>query len=453
MAMYPPLKQSGYETDSAYEWGRSAGWPEPWPQAQHGPQASRFARTARSEPGPEVVWPPPGRRAALPALHHAHIAPVAPKARAWPRVVLALAFTFAGGVAARPFLEAQARALPGALQVVGHALLDQMPSWVQAQFTPEVPALAPQPPPQHVVTTPLPTPPSEPLPGPEAADEAIAVAEVPVETAEVNAEPAEAPPPEAAAEADPMPPTHGRSRRSASRRRASRAKAVAVATPAAPRAEPRVQPAPAPVALAPSRKSAPADSLDSLMARAVQEPDPSEAQAPATPDAAARPGLLGREQIVTIMKGLLGDVNACGAGLARPTNADLTLTVTPAGSVSAVKLDGPLFATLAAGCVVRVVKGASFPASKGMTFSYRYTLRPGPRSSSAASEMVRPERITGSAQVGQAPPVAASVPRLQVDEQVLPKLPSKVTVSDDPLAGLGGRAVEGKRQSSARARR
>ena len=123
----------------------------------------------------------------------------------------------------------------------------------------------------------------------------------------------------------------------------------------------------------PAAKSAPADPLDSLLLRAIKDDGSSPAGAEA---GGSKARALGRQEIAEAMKSVSAAVNECGAGLPHATNADLTVTVDAAGKVTAVKVAGPLFASMTAGCIVRAVKSVTFPPSQGATFPYRYMVIP-----------------------------------------------------------------------------
>ncbi len=487
--MYPQLKQSGYDRDVAPEWDQVPQWQQAQAHGQaqshqysgyrdgwsvepgyHDSFPAAYADPRQSMPQqPEVMWPPPSQHGAYGHQHYEPLVNAAPaKGRPWRRALLALAFTFAGGVYARPLLEHHARELPGDARVVGYHVLGMLPAWLPTTLTPSVaPAATKTQAFAGIVTTPLPSPRAAVAPKPAAAPvaaapAAIAPAPPAIEVAEA------APAPEVEPEVAPVLQRqatverrrHGGRDKKHSHRKVAVALPVAAKTPPAPSARPEAKPEaaapPAVVATAAPRvaaaRKAPADSLDSLMARAMVEADPSEAKPAATAALSdEKRSTLSRNQIVDVMKALTADVNACGTDLVRPTNADLTLTVGAGGDVSGVKVTGPLFATMTAGCIVRAVKTASFPVSKGMSFSYRYTLRPTARAASTAmAAPIKPERITGSAPTAgaQTAPSAASL-----DKSVLPKLPSKVKLSDDPLSGLNGRTFEGQAERRGRSRK
>jgi hypothetical protein len=84
-----------------------------------------------------------------------------------------------------------------------------------------------------------------------------------------------------------------------------------------------------------------------------------------------------------------------------------------------------------------------FPNEKRRTVA----ARPEP---SEAPSLVKPESITGdvaAAATAAAKASAASVASVDERSVVLPKIPSKVRLSDDPLSGLNGKEIEGKRQA------
>jgi len=67
-----------------------------------------------------------------------------------------------------------------------------------------------------------------------------------------------------------------------------------------------------------------------------------------------------------------------------------------------------------------------------------------------APKLAQPERITGdvtAAATAAAKASAASVVSSADSAVVLPKIPTKVRLSDDPLSGLNGKEIEGKRQA------
>lgn len=436
--MYPRYEQFGYTQQSGHGRHRSQTWAPPITGGDAAPvRRAPGGHPGPIEPLPTLVWPP-----TAPALAGypepgapAHLAPLRP--RRWRRTVALVGLSFVGGAFARPLVEDSLvdylRSLPlevrvGRSQLVGALPAELEPPAPAARTPASNPTAA-----RAIVTTPLPTP--RPLP-PKPAEGVAPASEAPPAPTRAHSALAQAEA-EAAALAARPPEVRSRPRHQDERanRRTPDARPVRLAM-----AEADV-PAPVPSSPAAEPRSVRSnDPLGSLMDRALEAP--TEAPAPRAPAAARGP--LSHPQITGVMHGLGTALNACGAGLPRAANADLTVTVAPDGSVGAVKLAGPLFATLTAGCVVRVVRDARFPPSRGLTFPYRVTIRP-VRSAGSYADL-RPERIERPAPQG---PAARPTPSSAGEARALPKLPPRVSVSDNPLAGLGEptapRAIEGKR--------
>jgi hypothetical protein len=84
---------------------------------------------------------------------------------------------------------------------------------------------------------------------------------------------------------------------------------------------------------------------------------------------------LTRTEVQTVMRGVQGKVGDCYKQFHVGGPADVKVTVAEGGSVSNVALSGPFTGTPTGSCVERAVKAASFPASSGLRFDYRLSLR------------------------------------------------------------------------------
>ncbi len=345
----------------------------------------------------------------------------------WRRRLLvgALVASFGGGVAARPALERTFRDVaakvdphlgpvkwlygkvmgtpvakptaPAAPIAAGAPAAPARPSLVPLPGGPAAPGAPPAP---AAGATPAPPPaPAAPVPPPAPASGAQAAPAAPASGAQAApaasapgaqaAPAASAPSLAAVAKRPPAPEARPAAPRATARSERAPARRTASAAPApAPRKVAAAAAAKPAAKAEPAEEAAPAegsDSLDSLIARAVgpkararasaaaQTEDPSEAAKPAA--AAAEP--LARAQIVDTIKGQEAEIEACLAGLDGHEKgpADLRVTVAPGGKVTQVQVAGKFFATRVAGCLVKGLRAAQFPASGGMTFPYRYLVR------------------------------------------------------------------------------
>lgn len=431
---------------------------------------SGFEPRFASWPQPQGAWPPTGEVEEPSAPTFEAFRPKTRAARSWkiPVGALALLVAFSAGALARPFLEREVpprvHGLRADARIVGTHLRDAYPSWlwrtsssgVQSKpprATPHITrtkaatnklavAAAPIPAVPPVATEPVETAPVETAP--PAAPDGLAIGVAPtIESATAAAV--------AATSASPLEGAITGARSSERPRRTRRARhAAAHVAPEAPveaedasagqrSTDQGKADAPAVPAVLPEiAKQEPArGSIDELIVRALREPG-----ATATGTSRGR-GRLARAEIAHVMRALQPQIDACAGGIAVPTGADLMVTVAGDGTVSTVRMSGPLFATKTAGCIVRVVKDARFPESSGMRFPYRYVVHPASGGLPAAVAGDQPKRIDRPEP--EAPTKTESPRNVRGTAVALPKLLPKKAVSDDPLDGLRGRAIEGGR--------
>jgi len=84
---------------------------------------------------------------------------------------------------------------------------------------------------------------------------------------------------------------------------------------------------------------------------------------------------LSRVEIQTAMNGLKDQMHQCYQQFQQQGPADVKVTVSESGKVTAVALSGQFSGTPTGACVEKAVKGVSFPASSGLRFDYRLSLR------------------------------------------------------------------------------
>jgi|GEM_PF-4561691 len=176
-------------------------------------------------------------------------------------------------------------------------------------------------------------------------------------------------------------------------------------------------------------------SIDELTETAVEKPisGTPAGKKPKTPAKLSRPEILramiGKRAVVE---------QRCGADLTETTAAEVVVDVAPGGTVSRVTVNGPLADKPNAACVVQAVQGAKFRASPGTQFPIRFLVRPlSPRI--AMARVGLPNHLAHDAP--QAPPTVK-------DSKVakpLPTIKQADNVSNDPLAGLKVKAIEGKK--------
>ena len=84
---------------------------------------------------------------------------------------------------------------------------------------------------------------------------------------------------------------------------------------------------------------------------------------------------LGRSEITLVMKEVQQKMNDCYRRHGQEGAAEVRVQVTPAGSVVGTLVRGELANTPTAGCVESKLKAAVFPASGGITFTYRLLVK------------------------------------------------------------------------------
>lgn len=372
------------------------------PQSTWAPEPQRHPIEIESE----VHWLAPSQ--AIPPLRFPkayHEKPHSPSR--WKRSVLALTLAFVGGTLARPSLERETRPrvekLVRDVRLVWPYLVDSFPAWthsiLSANDDPTVATHFTVPRPEiHELDQASETPPLEsPVAMP-----ADPVSTIPVSTDPVEAEPSHEPTLKRVRHVRPSP-------------------TMQVAVNPAPQEAPQ-EPPPAP------------DSIDALMTRALDDPA-SDTQAKATRrngDASE----LTHDQISETMRRL--PTSACGAGLGKTTHIPLLVTVDRDGSVTAVHATGSSFASREARCLEHTVKQARFPELRGLKFRYRFAISPSTQGVSMAMVSSLPERV--SLPIPQAPVATER----KSNEIYIPRVANKMRISNDPLAGVNGRTIEGK---------
>jgi hypothetical protein len=176
-------------------------------------------------------------------------------------------------------------------------------------------------------------------------------------------------------------------------------------------------------------------SIDELTEAAVEKPSSGK------PAGKKRrpPAKLSRPEIMRAMVGKRAVVEQrCGADLSETTAAEVVVDVAPEGTVSNVTVNGPLADKPNAACVVQAVQAAKFRASPGVQFPIRFLIRPlSPRIAMAHVGM--PNHLEHDA-----PQAPATVKAPKVVKP-LPTVKQADEVSNDPLAGLKVKAIEGKK--------
>lgn len=358
----------------------------------------------------EVHWLAPSQ--AIPPLRFPkayHKKPRSPSR--WKRSVFALTLAFVGGALARPSLERETRPrvekLVRDVRLVWPYLVDSLPAWTQSllpanddptaatHFTVTRPEI-------HQISRTSEAPPPE---------SPVAMPADPVSTIPVEPEPSHEPTPKRVRHVRPSP-------------------NMQIAVNPAPQ-EARQEP------------PLPPDSIDALMTRALEDPA-SNAQAKATRrngDASE----LAHDQISETMRRL--PTSTCGAGLGKTTHIPLLVTVDRDGSVSAARATGSSFASREARCLEHTVKQARFPQLSGLKFRYRFAISPSTQGVSMAMVSSLPERV--SLPNPQAPVAAER----KSNDIYIPRVANKMRISNDPLAGVNGRTIEGKRSVRKRTHR
>jgi hypothetical protein len=87
------------------------------------------------------------------------------------------------------------------------------------------------------------------------------------------------------------------------------------------------------------------------------------------------PPALSRNDVQSAMRGIQPKVNECYKQFGKGGPADVKVTVSERGAVTAVALSGPFEGTPTGSCVERAVRSARFPESAGLRFDYRLTVR------------------------------------------------------------------------------
>lgn len=151
------------------------------------------------------------------------------------------------------------------------------------------------------------------------------------------------------------------------------------------------------------------------------------------------PAKLSRPEIMRAMVGKRAVVEQrCGADLTETTAAEVVVDVAPEGTVSNVIVNGTLADKPNAACVVQAVQTAKFRPSPGVQFPIRFLIKPmSPRIAMAHVGM--PNHLEHDAPQA---PATVKAPKVR---KSLPFVKQAEHVSNDPLAGLKAKAIEGKK--------
>lgn len=153
------------------------------------------------------------------------------------------------------------------------------------------------------------------------------------------------------------------------------------------------------------------------------------------------PAKLSRPEIMRALIGKRAVVEQrCGAELTETTAAEVVVVVAPEGTVSNVTVGGPLADKPNAACVVQLVQTVKFRVSPGAQFPVRFLVKPlSPHL--AMAHVGLPNHLEHDAPQA---PATVNAPKVA---KPLPTVKQAEHVSNDPLAGLKVKAIEGKKTS------
>ena len=397
--MYPQSKSSGYEGVDAQAWPSVQPAPA-WPRAaQHAPTGG-WQQPQQPHGGPELAWPPPSLRSvppayampsamdeSLPSMHRY----AGTRGWGWKGKLAVVTLACGAGVFARPFLQTHVRELPADALVVAGEMGFSLPAWVALSSLTEIALVSSgeAPVPAPFIITPLPTP----------------------RVASMSSPPV-----------------------------------AAHAAPALHDSQVRdtVAPAPAPI-------EAPA---------AVQEVAQAPVARPATAHTrrAASKSNKHKEVRDTRLAMRTPPQVVKVARRAEPVVEPEAEALPPAPVAVARRQPAPAPDSLDGlmNRAILVVPEPQKPAAARMRFpDEKPTVVSARARSEGTPKMAKPERITSdvtaAATAAARAETASSTTSSNSAAVPMPKLPGKVRLSDDPLAGLNGREIEGKRQTKAKA--
>ncbi len=302
--------------------------------------------------------------------------------RRWGRLTLWSLLMFGAGVAVGPLIITQARGLLGLpVPAAEPAKTAPVAAEVAAPAKPTVEPLPAEPVPSEPVAAPQPVAakePEPPAPEPAKVEAAAAPAEeapAPVEPAGKSGSQRKGHKAEAKRASggyqDPFLPGGAKAKGEP----AAKAKAEpAKAEPAAPKSRDGLDGLMGGVAetKAPEKKHS-GKGLDAIL-QEVQKGGPE--PAPKKEAAPAPAAQLSQSDIVRVMGGVQKRASECARRYNDRGVAELKLTVSKDGGISAVTLGGKMAGTQMGSCVEQIVRAAQFPKSAGLRFDYRLNVRP-----------------------------------------------------------------------------